>query len=350
MPTWKYIHRNKNLLNNLYLREKIVDLIREYFKKEKFHEIETPLLVPSVIPESYLEAFTTTLLDRRRNKRIMFLTASPEASLKKLLAAGIGNCFEITRSFRNGETDSFSHFPEFTILEWYRTRADYKEIMEDCEMLFGYIQNKINAQKLKINKNSLYYNDQFIDLTPAWERISVVDALQKYSAITFDDIVQKSKIVKVAQLKGYQVTKRNSWEEIFNQLFMNEIEPHLGTHGHPTIIYDYPLQMAALAKLKTEDPRFSERFELYIGGLELGDCYTELTDWKEQTNRFDSEMELLKYSRKTPVKPDIEFIEALKSGLPKCAGMAIGVDRMVMLFGNMKNINESKFTVGLDSI
>lgn len=362
MPTWKQIHRNKNLLNNLYLREKITDLIREYFKKEKFHEIETPLLVPSVIPESYLEVFTTTQLDRRRNKRIMFLTASPEASLKKLLAAGIGNCFEITRSFRNGETDSHSHCPEFTLLEWYRVNTDYKQIMIDCESLYLYIYNRYIYNRLYNSSHPiLTYQDKKINLKKPWERISISNSIYKYAGVDFDEITDKTeiqtekvfnvgKIAKIAAQKGYTVTGNNTWEEIFNQIFLNEVEPHLGMKGKPTIIYDYPAPLAALAKLKKDDPRLAERFELYIGGLELGDCYTELIDWKEQKNRFDSEMQMIKHSKKTQVKSDNEFIEALKSGIPKCSGMAMGIDRMVMLFGNLKDIKDSKFTADCDSV
>ena len=157
-----------NLINNLILREKIIDAVREYFKLEKFHEVETPLLVPSVIPESYLENFTTILFDRRRRRKKMFLTASPESSLKKIIVAGLGNCFEITRSFRNGETDSLLHSPEFTILEWYRVGADYKEIMKDCENLF----NKISIN-LGINNSNISYGNTKIDLAPPWEKITV---------------------------------------------------------------------------------------------------------------------------------------------------------------------------------
>lgn len=327
------------LIQNLILREKITDAIREFFKKENFREVETPILVPSVIPESYLEHFTTRLFDRRRNGKKMFLISSPEASLKKLIVEGLGNCFEITRSFRNGETDSLLHTPEFTILEWYRIGTDYRKVMEDCERLFFYISRKVKRRKAK---GEIIYNGNVIDLTLPWERISVVEALKKYANIDFDDIAGEKKIVKIAKMHGYQVSGKFSWEEIFNQIFLNEVEPHLGTHGKPTIIYDYPAPLAALAKLKKGDSRFAERFELYIGGLELGDCYTELTDWKEQEKRFGKELDIIGQSGKTKVYPDKQFIEALKKGLPECSGMAMGIDRIVMLFGNIRDIKETK--------
>ncbi len=343
-----------SLIQNLILREKIIDAIRDYFKKENYHEVETPLLVPSVIPESYLEHFTMTLFDRRRNKKKMFLTSSPEASLKKLIAKGLGNCFEITKSFRNGETDGLLHSPEFTILEWYRVGVDYTAIMNDCERLFVYIYKnlksqisnlKTKTQILNLNELKLTYQNQTIDLTPPWERISVIEALKKYANVDFDEIPNLEKICKKAKSKGYSVDKNNNWEEIFNQIFLNEVEPHLGTKGKPTIIYDYPRAMAALAKLKKDDPRVSERFELYIGGLELGDCYSELTDGKEQEARFNKELDLIQKSNKTSVKPDKDFIISLKKGLPECAGMAMGIDRIVMLFLDLNSIRDSKFTV-----
>ena len=130
----------------------------------------------------------------------------------------------------------------------------------------------------------------------------------------------------------------------FNQIFLNEVEPHLGTNGRPTIIYDYPAILAALAKLKKDDPRLAQRFELYIAGLELGDCYTELTDWKEQNYRFKNELKLIRKSNKNKVVQDDTLIKALKTGLPDCSGMAMGIDRVVMLFGDIKDIKDTKFT------
>src|SRR3990167_4994395 len=201
-----------NLIQNLILREKIIDAIRDYFKKENYHEVETPLLVPTVIPESYLEHFTTTLFDRRRNKSKMFLASSPEASLKKLLVLGLENCFEITKCFRNGETDSYLHSPEFTILEWYRVGVNYKIIMDDCENLFVYIANKLRAtaNNLIFNNLNIIYQGKIIDLTPPWERISVIEALKKYANVDFDEIPNLEKICKKAKLKGYSVDKNNN--------------------------------------------------------------------------------------------------------------------------------------------
>jgi len=349
MKTWQKIRKNQSLWRKYFIREKVIQAIREFFIEQKFHEVETPLLVPSVIPESYLNVFATNLFDRHGNKQRMFLTTSPEASIKKLLVAGIGNCFEITKSFRNAETGSKLHNSEFTILEWYRINANYEDLMKECERLIKYIYVKVKSQKSKVksvgekskvNHYKITYQDQEIDLSYPWGRITVAEALEKYSRISFDKIITKAAIIAVARAKGYSVNDNNSWEEIFNQIFLNEIEPHLGTHGKPTIIYDYPKPLAALAKIKASDPRFVERFELYIGGLELADCYTELNDYKEQKNRFLSELQTIKLHKKIVVKPDLDFLEAIKQGLPTCSGVALGVDRLVMLFTDSVSIDE----------
>jgi lysyl-tRNA synthetase class 2 len=354
------IKKDPTLWQKYFIREKVIRLIREFFVLNMFHEVETPLLVNSLIPESYLDNFSTILKNRYGKTKQMFLTASPEASLKKLLTAGIGNCFEITKSFRNGETHSSLHNSEFTILEWYRVGATYKNVMRDCEELVMYILNKLKDQssKIKTETQSLELKDQEliyqgikINLASPWERISVSRALEKYAGVSFDEITDKnaknedqifsvSRISIVARKKGYTVSPDNSWEEIFNQIYLNEIEPEFKNSAKPLIIYDFPKPLAALAKIKEDDKRLVERFEFYIAGLEIGDCYSELTDYLEQKQRFEKEAELIKTKNKAAVKIDRDFLDALKLGLPECAGCAVGIDRLVMLFTNSNSIKD----------
>ncbi len=329
MKTWLKLKKNPQLWSKFFTRQKIIQSIREFFYQKNFQELTTPILVPAVIPESYLDFFTTYLYNRKGKKTKMYLITSPEASIKKLLVAGAGNCFEITKSFRNKETGSRFHNPEFTILEWYRLNANYKDIMLDCENLITFLCQEFNNQTLKIN-----YQGKIIDLTPPWERITVDQALLKYAKVKYEEIDNLRKIKQVALRKGYSVKHNDNWETLFHQIYLNEVEPFLG-QNRPTIIYDYPKQLAALAKIKTEDPRFAERFEFYIGGLELGDCYTELTDPHEQKIRFRNELKKIK------VKADKDFLTALSYGLPNCAGIAVGIDRLVMLLTNAKTIQET---------
>lgn len=342
-------------LDNYFKRDKILRLIRQFFWKENFCEVETPILVPSVIPESYLDVFTTTLFNRHRKPQKMFLTASPESSLKKLLVEGIGNCFEITRSFRNTETDATTHNPEFTILEFYRVNATYMDIAKDCERLFQHIFQTVNPRLITADEaHVLSYQGKSIDLSSPWIYISVKDAFEKYTDILFDKITDKNgktveemfdvNLIKpVAKKRGYKIASHNTWEELFNQIFLNEVEPKISNLKKPVILFDYPRPMAALATVKKGDRRFSERFEIYAGGLEIGDCYNELRDAREQENRFKHEVKEIKRRNKTEVVPDMDFIACLKRGLPKCAGIAIGVDRLVMLFTNSKEIKDVRF-------
>ncbi|MBI3955554.1 hypothetical protein HY338_03850, partial [Candidatus Gottesmanbacteria bacterium] len=242
MKIWHKLRDDPKFLQKYFLREKIIKAIRKYFYQEKFHEVETPLLVPSLIPESYLNVFATKFHSRSGQRIPLYLTTSPEASLKKLLAAGIGNCFEITKSFRNGETASDMHNPEFTILEWYRTDANYYDLMSDCKRLFRFIYKAIYNKK-----RYLVYQNNRIDIYSPWQRLTVDQALQRYAGISLSELIDDKgkpylttgKIRQVAKQKGYKTDNNNTWEEIFNQIFLNEVEQNLGV-DRPTIIYEYP--------------------------------------------------------------------------------------------------------------
>lgn len=347
MHNWQKLKSDPKMWNRYLTREKMIRGIRDFFYTRSYHEVETPLLVPSVIPEPYLEIFSTLLLNRTRKAKRMYLTASPEASLKKLLVAGIGNCFEITKSFRNSETDSFTHNPEFSILEWYQLDADYMVVMDECESLIRHVASAIN-------KRDIVYQGKTYDMSNAFMRMKVSDAFEKYSQITLDSITNKagknekeifdiSLFAPFAEKKGYKIETNTTWEQLFNQIFLNEVEPRLAEYTKPLFLYDYPKPMGALAKTSEADFRFAERFELYIAGIELGDCYSELTDPKEQEERFNQGMKDIDSLHKQPVVADQEFLEALKIGLPKCSGMAMGIDRLVMLFTDTTQIQDVIF-------
>ncbi len=330
MKTWQKIHKNPELWDRYFVRERVIKATRAFFDAQKFHEVETPILIAHPPAESYLDVFETTLLDRSRNPKKAYLSTSPEVPLKKLMVAGLGNCYAITKSFRNMETQSKLHNPEFTILEWYRIGVDYLKLMEDCEQL---------VEKLA-GTTSLTYQGQMIDLSAPWERMTVAESFAKYAGVNFDEFLDLKKAKEIALKKGYTVEQGTTWEQLYNQIFLNEVEPHLGI-GKPTILCEFPGSMGALAKKKASDPRFAERFEFYIAGLELGDCYSELTDPMEQEKRFDSELEEIKKSGKTTYDYDQDFIEALKIGLPTCSGIAVGLDRLIMLLANVTDIADT---------
>lgn len=295
------------------VREKVVDTIRSFFKDQEFHEVSTPILVPIPSIEPNLEVFQTELRTSKGIKRNGYLIMSPEFSIKKLLAAGIGNCFEITKCFRNEEEVSRLHNPEFTMLEWYRINADYTGIMKDFEDLFVKI----------IGDVKLTYQGVEYDISRPWPRISIPDAFKKYAG---RDVLEVS-------------------DEDFYKIYFNEIEPELLKLKKPYFLYDYPISQASLSK-PAQDSRFAERFEVFLAGIELGNCFSELTDAKEQKRRFEKEKEERKMSGKTDYPIDEDLIEALDSGLPTVAGIAVGVDRLIMLAADVPSISETLFFPG----
>lgn len=336
MSTWKQLHDNPVLWERYLIREKVIKAIRAYFEANTFREVETPIVIAHPPAESYVDVFETTLLDRKRTPSKAYLSTSPEVALKKLLVAGIGNCYALTKSFRNTEMQSLRHNPEFSILEWYRVGVDYMAIMDDVERLVFSILQSISDDPV------LHYQGHDIHLGPPWDRLTMKEAFLKYANVDFDAFLDEDVAKDIAKGKGYRVEEHNTWEELYNQIFLNEIEPNLG-FGKPVFLYEFPASMAALSKKKESDPRYAERFEFYIAGLELGDAYSELTDWEEQQKRFENELKEVKRLGKTTYDYDHDFIEALKVGLPECAGIAVGVDRLVMLFANVTSIAETLF-------
>lgn len=336
MKTWEKLRTHPDLWPRYLLRSKIYTIIRHFFDNEGFQEIDTPLLIANPPAESYLEIFQTTLLDRNRQGTLAYLSTSPEVPLKKLIAAGLGNCYSLTKSFRNMETQSKTHNPEFTILEWYRLGVNYEAIMIDCENLLLRVSEMLGMG------TELTYSGNKIDISAPWERLTVARAFQVYANIDFTEFLDESAARKIAKGKGYNVAEHNTWEELYNQIFLNEIEPHLG-YKKPVILCEFPGSMAALSKRKATDERFAERFEFYIAGLELGDCYSELTNWQEQDKRFKQELQEIKRLGKTEYDYDHDFIRALQSGLPECSGIAVGLDRIIMLFADVSDIADTLF-------
>lgn len=339
MKNWQKIKQSPELKAKFLVREQVFVGIREFFKQADFHEVETPLLVKHPGTEPYLEVFETKLVDDQQNQQQAFLLTSPEYAMKKLIAGGLGNIFQICKSFRNGEGLSERHNPEFTILEWYRTNASYLEIMADFENLLLFLHQKIH----QTTDHHLTYQGKKYNLSAPFTRISVAEAFQKYLQLDAKELLQLEVLKAVAVKKGYQVDEDTSWEAVYNQLFLNEIEPHLANQEKPVILYDYPASQAALSKRKASNPDYAERFEVYLAGLELGNAFSELTDAVEQQQRFEEELALRKKLGKTEYSLDQDYLEALKLGLPPTGGIAVGVDRLVMLLADTTNINETIF-------
>ena len=221
------------------------------------------------------------------------------------------------------------------------------DIADELLGLLRFISNRLKSQKPKVKitdknskfKNQFLYQNNLISLQ-RWEKLTVAEAFKKYAHISESELFSHADFIDKAKKKGYKV-EGFTYEDVWSQMYTQEVEPHLGMNGYPAIIYDYPKEFAALAKLNP-DGKTAQRFEFYIAGLELGDCYTELTDWKEQEKRFAEEDEKRKKSGKIIHPIDKGFIEALKHGLTDCAGIAIGFDRLAMIFSDTTSIDELK--------
>ncbi len=311
----------------------IENATHDFFEKKKYLRLHLPLLSSALIPESYVEVFKTEFQFLNK-KKDLFLTPSPELFIKRLLVEGIGDCYYLGKSFRNSEPTSSLHNVEFTILEFYKMNTDYHFLKKETTELFSHIAEQVlGNKKIKIRGKNVVFD-------APWEEISVAEAFKQYADIDHDELFDQILFFKKAEKKKYSITHK-SYEDMFSIIYTQEVEPCLGMNGKPTIIYDYPKEMAALAKLKS-DGVTAQRFEFYISGIELGDAYTELTDWKEQRKRFLIEEKKRREMGKITHPTDWGFIDALKKGLPPCAGMAIGFDRLAMVFAGCDDIGQMK--------
>ncbi len=335
---WKPENYQKKL-PYLEQRSRVIAAIRAYFVREKFHEVETPALQVSPGLEPHLMAFKTSLENPfGLSAEDLYLHTSPEFTMKKLLVAGLPRIFQLARCYRNRER-SHTHHPEFTMLEWYRSGAPYTKIMEDCEAL-------LRACMRAVPERALFtWNGVSADVFGKWERITVCEAFQRHTKIDIMRTIDEKNngdavlLAREANRLGISVFASDSWEDIFFRIFLEKIEGKLGV-GAPTILYDYPISMAALSRPKVSDPRFAERFELYVCGLELANAFGELTDARVQRERFEADMKKKEelYGFRYPV--DEDFLTALEFGFPESSGIALGVDRLVMLATGASDIDD----------
>ena len=339
-PTWLRLREGDDSPDSYLLRARVMRAIRAFFDARDFVEVETPLLVAAPGMEPYLDVFETQLRTARGATFRAFLTTSPEYAMKKLLVAGLPRIYQVCKAFRNGEEISAGHNPEFTILEWYRAHADYHDIMADCEQLFVAIWSSLHADTAIDAEPAIALGDGFVSLDAPWERLTVREAFLRYAGLALDDVSSLDAMRAVLVAKGYTADAATTWEQGFHQVLLNEIEPRLGS-TRPTFLYDYPASLAALARRKPSDARYAERFELYIGGVELANAFSELTDAEEQLARLTEEQAERERLGKTRYAIDEDFIRALRVGMPPSGGIAMGVDRVVMLFAGVERIERT---------
>jgi lysyl-tRNA synthetase class 2 len=293
-------HRRKTLLKNLKLRARIIQAIRRFFIDADYLEVETPYRIPAPAPEENIDA---------QPSGNWYLHTSPELCMKRLLAAGYPRIFQICKCFRQNERGS-KHLPELTLLEWYTAGSTYLDVMDQCEELVRFVARNIG------HDHYVSFQGSRISLNSPWPKASVAEAFDQFVSLPMDVALRESR---------------------FDELMACEIEPRLGREK-PVFIYDYPASCAALARLKAEDRSVAERFELYIGGLELCNGFSELIDPAEQTMRFEREQERRRFAGKPFYPMPKKFLSALHD-MPDAGGNAFGIDRLVMLFADTLNID-----------
>ncbi len=335
---WKPDLYLKNQSNRL-ARMTTLQTIRNYFVQDAFYEVDTPALQISPGLEVHLQAFQTTFNNPIGDTETMYLHTSPEFTMKKLIVAGLPRIFQLCHTYRN-EGLSETHQPEFTMLEWYRAGEDYTAIMADTI-------NIVRACATACGVTELKRKNRRCDPFAEWEKLTVAEAFQKYVGIDImatipDDPIAEpdpTRLRAEAERIGVACSDEDRWEDIFFRIMLNHIEDKLGD-GVPTILYEYPTCLGALARQKPGNPFVVERFEAYVCGVELCNAFSELTDPKEQLRRFTYDMDMKEklYGDRYPI--DADFMEALRFGMPDCAGNAIGVDRLIMLITGADDIRD----------
>jgi lysyl-tRNA synthetase class 2 len=299
------VEKNRALLRRretLKARASLLQSIRKFFTSRDYLEVETPHRIPAPAPEAYIDAVSS---------QGWFLHPSPEICMKRLLSAGYEKIFQICRCWR-GEERGTLHLPEFTLLEWYRANSDYLDVMAECEALLPFLGDTVGLG------DKLIFRGQAISVHTPWERISVGEAFTRFSPISMHEALEQNR---------------------FDEIMVQDIEPRLGVQK-PTFLYDYPADRAALARRKAGDAALAERFELYIGGLELANAFSELTDPAEQRRRFISE-EAYRRSKGKPPYPVPEKFLAEMEAMPPSAGIAMGMDRLVMVLLDLDTIDDA---------
>jgi len=312
-------------LPHLQARARLQAALRGWFAAEGFVEVETPILQVAPGAEVHLAGFSTAWQTPDGIARPRWLHSSPEFAMKKLLAGGVPKLFQFARVFRNAEGSALHH-PEFTMLEWYRAGTGYEAIMADCAALLALTGAK-----------ELRWEDRACDPAAAPERLTVAAAFDRYAGV--DLFATTGDPAKLSRLSGVAMHDGDSWDDVFFRIMFDRIEHRLGV-GRPTILCEYPIAMAALARAKPGDPRVAERFELYACGVELANAFGELTDPAIQRARLAADMDEKQrlYGVRWPV--DEDFLAALEHGLPDCAGIALGFDRLVMLATGARHIED----------
>ena len=317
---------NNDVKDVFIKRSQIIKEIRDFFTNYGFIEVETPMM-HSLVGGAAAKPFIThhNALDMS-----LYLRIAPELYLKRLVVGGIERVFELNRNFRNEGVDT-KHNPEFTMIEWYMAYADYHTLMDMIEELITYLAKKIN------NSEKLEYSDLTIDLSRPWARLTMAEAIEKYGNISQEDISTFDKATQIAKKLHIQIDSSWGHGKIISEIFEAVAEEKL---INPTFIIDYPKEISPLSKSKEDNPELTDRFELFVAGMELSNGFNELNDPIDQKERFQKQVDSRNAGDEEACMMDEDYIRALEYGLPPTAGAGMGIDRLVMLLTNKQSIRD----------
>lgn len=337
---WWAPHRHADRRPRLLQRNAIAAAIRSWFSQRDFIEVQTAALQISPGNETHLSAFATEAILPDATRSALYLHTSPEFSCKKLLAAGEERIFSFGAVYRNRERGALHH-PEFTMLEWYRAGETYETLMADCAALLARAAGTTGTKSFAFRGHEA---DPFAEP----ERLTVAEAFVRHcgidllSTVSADGSTDRDRLYASVREAGIRTAPDDTWTDLFSRVMVERIEPNLGT-GRATILYEYPISEAALARPSPRDPRVAERFELYCCGVELANAFGELTDAEEQRRRFAADMDEKQkiYGERYPL--DEDFLAALAI-MPEASGSALGFDRLAMLAAGARKIEDVIWT------
>jgi lysyl-tRNA synthetase class 2 len=338
LSPWWSASRHADRKPFLLARAAITKAARGFFDEQGFVEVETGILQVSPGNETHLHAPRTELTDGAGEQAVRYLRTSPEFAAKKLLAAGESKIFEFARVFRDRERGDL-HLPEFTMLEWYRANAGYDAVMADSVVVIAHAAQATGIGRFSFRGRMAdpFAEPELLTVAAAFERFAGIDLL----ATVADGEGDRARLAEAAKTR-VRLADDDNWSDIFSKVLVEHIEPNLG-QGRLTVLFEYPVPEAALARAKPSDPRVAERFEVYACGVELANGFGELTDAAEQRRRFAQAMDekARRYGERYPL--DEDFLDAVAK-MPDASGVALGFDRLVMLASGALRVDQVVWT------
>lgn len=328
-------------LRMMQTRARILTNIRDFFRNRGYLEVDTPVLSPGLIPEATIEAFRTDFVNPFHRGRPLYMVPSPEIWMKRLIAEGTGNIFQVGHVFRNSESLGTRHSPEFTMLEWYTLDATYQDSVRITEELV------LTLVQLELAELQAAGEAHLSRLLPPFVRLSMAEAFRIHARVNLEECTEAEDLAEEARKLGLTPRDDDSWQELFNRIFLTFVEPNIGRE-RPTILTDFPSQVATLARTIPGTP-WSERWELYMEGHETANCYTEETD-PEAIRRFFTSEAVQKEGALVEVEIDQDFPELFARGFPPCSGVALGIDRLIMALTDAQDIRGVIFFPVHDSL